>query len=125
MGNAKDIGDVTDMPEGLDVVPTVPGTFVGSHDLQGTDGTPRTDRPGAILGTPITDDATRKRREEARKLETDKHDAVREAVDKNNREVLPLLGGNVDDAWEKGEIVVEAPAGIKVTRDGKVAGSKK
>jgi hypothetical protein len=124
MAKAKDIGDVTDMPAGLDVVPTVPGTFVGGHDLQGTDGTPRTDRPGEILGTPVTDDETKANIEANREKETAKHDAVREAVDRNNREVLPLLGGNQDDGWEEGKIVVEVPAGIKVTREGKVAGSK-
>lgn len=112
---AKDVSDTVDMPEGLDVIPTVPGTFVGGHDVQGTDGETRTDRPGAILGTPVTDDATRANLDAAREKETAKHDYVREAVDRNNREVLPKLGGNIDDGWEAdGKAAkVELPAGIK------------
>jgi hypothetical protein len=125
MAKAKNVSDTVDLPEGLDVIPTVPGTFVGGHDVQGTDGTPRTDRPGEILGTPVTDDATKADIGAAREKETAKHDAVREAVDRNNRDVLPLLGGNVEDGWEEGEIVVEVPAGIRITREGKAAGSKR
>ena len=110
---AQDISDVTDIPAGLDVIPTVPGTFVGGHDVQGADPKVRTDRPGDILGTPVTDEATTTRIDEAREHETAKHDAVREAVDRNNREVLPFLGGNQDDGWEGGETKVELPFGIK------------
>lgn len=116
MAKPKDISDVTDIPEGLDVVPTVPGTFIGGHDLQGTDGKPRTDRPGAILGTPVTDSDTAKERAEARQLETDKADAVTEAVDKNNREVLPLLGGRNPDNWQK-DIKVEVPESVRPLKD--------
>jgi hypothetical protein len=116
MAKAKDIGDVTDMPEGLDVVPSVPGTFVGGHDLQGVDGTPRTDRPGALLGTPVTDSEAAKSRAEARQLEEDKADAVREAVDQNNREVLPLLGGKNPDNWKK-DITVEVPESVRPAKD--------
>jgi hypothetical protein len=115
MARAKTVADTVDLPEGLDVIPTVPGTYVGGHDVQGADGKPRTDRPGAILGTPITDDETKARGAEARDKETEKHDYVREAVDRNNREVLPLLGGPVQDDWEADgrQAVVEVPAGIE------------
>jgi len=116
MAKAKDIGDVTDMPAGLDVVPTVPGTFVGGHDLQGTDGTVRTDRPGEILGTPVTTSDQAKSRAEAREFETAKADAQTEAVDRNNREVLPLLGGRNPDNWEK-DIKVEVPESVRPAKD--------
>lgn len=92
----QNIGDVTDVPDGLDVVPSVPGTYVGGHDMQGGDGTTRTDRPGEILGTPIPDDS----RTAARDKETAKHDHVRSEVDRANREELPRLGGASDDTWE-------------------------
>lgn len=91
---AKTIADVTDMPAGLDVIPTVPGTHVGGHDVQGTDGVPRTDRPGEILGT-VAGEATAHDKG-AREMELEKEDFVRAEVDRNNREVLPLLGGPVD-----------------------------
>lgn len=117
MAKAKGIEDVTDVPEGLDVVPTVPGTFVGGHDLQGTDGVPRTDRPGEILGTPVTTGDQAKTREEARKHEAEKADAQTEAVDRNNREVLPLLGGKNPDNWEKSDIKVEVPESVRPAKD--------
>jgi hypothetical protein len=114
MAKAKTVADTVDPPEGLDVIPTVPGTYVGGHDVQGTDGKPRTDRPGEILGTAVADDT----RAASRDAETAKHDYVREAVDRNNREVLPLLGGPVQDDWQPdGEAIVEPPAGIE-PRDG-------
>jgi hypothetical protein len=115
MAKAKTIAETVDMPEGLDVVPSVPGTYVGGHDVQGADGKPRTDRPGEILGTPATTDETKARSAEARDAETAKHDYIREAVDRNNREVLPLLGGPIKDDWEADgrQAVVEVPAGIK------------
>ena len=116
MAKAKDISDVTEIPEGLDVVPTVPGTFVGGHDLQGTDGTPRTDRPGVIFGTPVTNSDQAKERADARKFEADKADAVTEAVDQNNREVLPLLGGRNPDNWKK-DIKVEVPESVRPAKD--------
>jgi hypothetical protein len=95
---AKDIGDVTEVPAGLDVVPTVPGTYIGSHDLQGADGETRTDRPGEILGTPIPDEG----RSGARAKEGAKHDYVRSEVDRANREELPKLGGDIEDTWKAG-----------------------
>lgn len=100
MADAKTVADVTDMPAGLDVIPTVPGTHVGGHDVQGTDGKTRTDRPGDILGTPAENDADKDRREDNRARETAKHDYVRAAVDRTNREILPTLGGPIDDGWE-------------------------
>lgn len=93
---AKDIGDVTEVPAGLDVVPTVPGTYVGAHDLQGADGEERTDRPGEILGTPIPDAS----RADARAREQARGDYVTAEVDRANREELPKLGGPVADTWE-------------------------
>jgi hypothetical protein len=110
MAKAKTVAETVDLPEGLDVIPTVPGTYVGGHDVQGADGTARTDRPGEILGTAVADDS----RAAPRDKEQAKHDYVREAVDRNNREVLPLLGGAVEDGWEPdGKAKVELPAGIK------------
>jgi hypothetical protein len=117
MAKAKNVSDTVDLPAGLEVIPTVPGTYVGGHDVQGADGTPRTDRPGEILGTPARmDTATATHQAAARDKETEKHDAVVEAVDRNNREVLPLLGGNIDDAWEPSETKVELPAGIEAQK---------
>lgn len=87
----------TDVPAGLDVVPSVPGTYVGGHDLQGTDGKVRTDRPGEILGTPVPSAS----RTEARAHEMAKADYVTSEVDRANREELPRLGGTVDDGWER------------------------
>jgi hypothetical protein len=116
MAKAKGVEDVTEVPEGLDVVPTVPGTFVGGHDLQGADGTPRTDRPGEILGTPVTTSEQAKSRAEARALEAERADAQTEAVDKNNREVLPLLGGKNPDNWKK-DITVEVPESVRPAKD--------
>jgi hypothetical protein len=101
MAKSKDAADVTSTPEGLDVAVTMPGTIVGSHDLQGTDGTERTDRPGEILGTPIVDDAQRAK--ETREREGKRSDYVTSEVDRANREELPKLGGPIDDGWEPGE----------------------
>lgn len=96
----KDVSDTVDVPKGLDVVPAVPGTFVGGHDNQGADGKPRTDRPGEILGTPAgkaSDHDT-----SAREQTLAQTDFVTAEVDRNNRDVLPLLGGPNTDAlgWE-------------------------
>jgi hypothetical protein len=119
MAKAKTVAETVDMPEGLDVIPTVPGTYVGGHDVQGADGTPRSDRPGEILGTPAKLDAgTASHQAAARDKETAKHDHIVEAVDRNNREVLPLLGGDIDDAWEPTETKVEVPAGIEAQKAG-------
>lgn len=96
---AQDIGDVTDIPAQLDVVPSVPGTYVGGHDMQGADGETRTDRPGEILGTPIADEG----HDTARAKEHAKHDYVRSEVDRANREELPRLGGDVEDTWTAGD----------------------
>jgi hypothetical protein len=96
MGESKDAADVTETPEGLDVVVTVPGTIVGSHDLQGTDGEERTDRPGEILGTPVDVEE----RTAARERENARGDFVRDEVDRANREELPKLGGSAADDWE-------------------------
>jgi hypothetical protein len=101
MAKSKDAADVTETPKGLDVAVTMPGTIVGSHDLQGTDGTERTDRPGEILGTPIVDDAERATAN--REREAKRSDYVTSEVDRANREELPKLGGPVDDGWEPGE----------------------
>lgn len=111
MAQGKSIEDSVDVPAGLDVIPAVPGTFVGGHDVQGADGKTRTDRPGEILGTAIADES----RAEGREKEAAKHDYVQEAVDRNNREVLPKLGGVQDDGWEPDgkKAVVELPVGIK------------
>lgn len=100
---AKTVADVTDVPAGLDVIPTVPGTFVGGHDVQGTDGKERTDRPGDILGTPVDEPTAHDTR--ARKQTEDQTDFVTKEVDRNNREVLPLLGGPNAEAlgWEPEE----------------------
>lgn len=94
----KNIGDETDVPAQLDVVPSVPGTYVGGHDVQGADGTERTDRPGEILGTAIPDES----RKAAREHSQARSDYVTSEVDRANREELPLLGGTVDDGWEPG-----------------------
>lgn len=101
MTKGKNIGDETDIPAGLDVVPSVPGTFVGGHDMQGADGKTRTDRPGEILGTAADADATDANA--ARAKEKAKHDYVRSEVDRANREELPKLGGAVEDSWEAGD----------------------
>lgn len=100
--DTKSVADVTKVPDGLDVIPTVPGTFVGGHDVQGADGKKRTDRPGEILGTaagkPTPHDKT------ARETEAEKSDFVAQEVDRNNREVLPLLGGpNDEERWQAQE----------------------
>lgn len=97
---SKDAADVTKTPEGLDIAVERPGTIVGSQDLQGTDGTERTDRPGEILGTPAVSDASAKRLNDARARETARADHVTAEVDRANREELPLLGGDADDNWE-------------------------
>jgi hypothetical protein len=95
----KSIEDVTDVPAGLDVVPAVPGTYIGGHDVQGADGKKRTDRPGDILGTPV--DEPTKHDKSARETELARTDFVTAEVDRTNREVLPLLGGPVDaGGWE-------------------------
>lgn len=91
MSDAKTVADVTDVPEGLDVIPTVPGTIVGGHDVQGADGKERTDRPDAILGTPASETTVHDRT--ARETTLAQTDFVTAEVDRNNREVLPLLGG--------------------------------
>lgn len=96
---SKTLEDVTDVPAGLDIVLSAPGTIVGGHDLQGTDGTTRTDRPGEILGTPITDDV----HTAGQVAEAAKHDYVRSEVDRANREELPRLGGTTDDGWVAGD----------------------
>lgn len=100
--DAKDAADVTEVPSGLDVVVTVPGTIVGSHDLQGTDGTERTDRPGEILGTPAKTSGENTA-QDGRAREGARHDYVRSEVDRANREELPKLGGNAEDTWEPGD----------------------
>ena len=99
MAKSKDAASVTDTPAGLDVAVTQPGTIVGSHDLQGTDGTERTDRPGEILGTPILDNE--KRAKETREREKQRADYATSEVDRANREELPKLGGPIDDGWTK------------------------
>lgn len=99
--DAKTVAETVDMPEGLDVIPTVPGTFVGGHDVQGADGKPRDDRPGEILGTPAGESTDRDR--SARELETERADFTAREVDRNNREVLPLLGGDTPEPWEAEE----------------------
>lgn len=102
MARAKSIEGSVDLPEGLDVIPTVPGTFVGGHDVQGADGKPRDDRPGEILGTPAGESTVHDRT--ARETEIEKSDFVTAEVDRNNREVLPLLGGpNDEEKWEAEE----------------------
>lgn len=95
----KSVASETDVPSGLDVVPMEPGTIVGSRDQQGTDGTTRTDRPGEILGTPVTNES----RAEARAREQKRTDFVTAEVDRANREELPRLGGNIDDGWVPGD----------------------
>lgn len=99
-GKVKTAAEMTDVPEGLEVVPAVPGTYVGGHDIQGADGTERTDRPGEILGTAVDDPTLHD--QSARETELAKTDFVTAEVDRNNREVLPLLGGpNTDRGqWE-------------------------
>lgn len=96
MAKAKSISDSVELPEGLEVVPAVPGTYVGGHDVQGADGKPRDDRPGEILGTAV-DDPTQ-HDQTARETATAQTDFVQKEVDRNNREVLPLLGGPNTDA---------------------------
>jgi hypothetical protein len=93
----KSVASETDVPAGLDVVPVEPGTIVGGRDLQGTDGTPRTDRPGEILGTVVDDDD---RRAESRQREADRVDFQTAEVDWTNRNELPLLGGPNNDDWK-------------------------
>lgn len=95
----KSVAGETDVPAGLDVVPMEPGTIIGSRDVQGTDGTTRTDRPGEILGTPIPD----MNRTDGRAHEKAKTDYVTAEVDRANREELPRLGGTIDDGWEPGK----------------------
>ena len=104
----------TDIPEGLDVIPAVPGTFVGGHDVQGTDGKERTDRPGEILGTPALTDKQETRLRTGREREMAKAAYVTAEVDRANREELPKLGGDVDDGWAPGDKV----AGIKTIAPG-------
>lgn len=99
MSNSKDAADVTSTPKGLDVAVTQPGTIVGSHDLQGTDGTERTDRPGEILGTPMVSAASADRLATSRAREAARADHITAEVDRANREELPTLGGPVDDDW--------------------------
>lgn len=89
----------TDVPAGLDVVPSVPGTYVGGHDMQGADGTVRTDRPGEILGSTIP----KEYRTGARAKDAERSDYVTSEIDRANREELPLLGGTADDGWEPGD----------------------
>ena len=101
MAKAKSIADSVDMPDGLDVIPTVPGTFVGGHDVQGADGVPRTDRPGEILGSPAGEST--KSDTNAREVELARTDFVTQEVDRNNRDVLPLLGGAADTTGWKAE----------------------
>lgn len=87
------------------VVPTVPGTPIGGHDIHGADGETRTERAGEILGTPDLTLVDTDHRDAARKRETERADFVAEEVDRANREDLPKLGGNVElDNWkaEKG-----------------------
>lgn len=116
---AKDAADVTEVPKGMDVVVTVPGTIVGSHDLQGTDGEERTDRPGEILGTPA-DTGENTTRGDARAKEMARTDYVTSEVDRANREELPKLGGNVADTWEPGDAKVDTKAAAKA-REGNAA----
>lgn len=108
MGDAKTVADVTDMPAGLDVIPTMPGTHVGGHDVQGADGEKRTDRPGEILGTVAESKADAKRREDNHAKQTAKEDYVTEEVDRANREELPLLGGPLEDGWTPGNAKAKA-----------------
>lgn len=96
MGESKTLEDVTDVPKGLDIVLTAPGTIVGGHDVQGTDGTTRTDRPGELLGTPIA-----KSKNDPNSIA--QGDYVRQEVDRANREELPRLGGKADDGWTAGD----------------------
>lgn len=114
MNDAKNIAETVDMPAGLDVVPAVPGTFVGGHDVQGTDGTTRTDRPGEILGTPALTDAQESRNTTNRERETARADFVTAEVDRANREDLPKLGGDAaDDGWKaEGRTARKAPAKV-------------
>jgi hypothetical protein len=103
MAEAKTVADVTEVPKGLDVIPTVPGTIVGGHDVQGADGKPRKDRPGEILGTPAAKET--KFDKDARQATADQTDFVTAEVDRTNRDVLPLLGGPNADllGWEADE----------------------
>lgn len=101
MSDAKNIAETVDMPAGLDVVPSVPGTFVGGHDIQGTDGKTRTDRPGEILGTVALTDTQEKKIKTNAARESERADFVTSEVDRANREDLPKLGGDADDdGWE-------------------------
>jgi hypothetical protein len=103
VAKSKNAASVTDTPEGLDVAVTQPGTIVGSHDLQGTDGTERTDRPGEILGTPVLTPANEERARSTREREEKRASYIASEVDRANREELPKLGGPIDDNWEPGE----------------------
>lgn len=92
--SGKDKGEQAADAAGLDIAGApVPGTFMGAHDLQGTDGEKRTDRPGELLGTAVTDKESGDIRDRARKLAAAGEKAMTEAVDKANREELPKLGG--------------------------------
>lgn len=89
---------------GLDIgAAPVPGTFMGAHDLQGTDGETRTDRPGELLGTAVSGDkAADDHRDRARDQAARRGKLMADAVDKANREELPKLGGAGDlDAAEE------------------------
>jgi hypothetical protein len=114
----KSVASETDVPAGLDVVPMEPGTIVGSRDVQGTDGTTRTDRPGEILGTPAprtaADEALRNK---GRAQATAKTDHMTAEVDRANREELPRLGGPIDDNWaaEPRPATAAEEAGVKAT----------
>ena len=52
MAKAKTVAETVDMPEGLDVIPTVPAPTSAATTSRAPTASARTDRPGEILGTP-------------------------------------------------------------------------
>lgn len=93
-------GDTT-ASENDQLIRTVPGTDVGGHDTAGVDGETRTERPGDILGTPNVEPS--KAAKDARAITQEQSDFVTREVDRNNREVLPKLGGDADQGSWKAE----------------------
>lgn len=90
----QDKGEQAADAAGLDISqPPVPGTFMGAHDKQGTDGTARTDRPGQQLGSAVTDKESDDIRDRAAAVAAKRAELMAAAVDKANREELPKLGG--------------------------------
>ena len=83
------------------LIRTVPGTDVGGHDTAGTDGETRTERPGAILGTPNSQPGQRTL--DARNIAQNQSDFVTQEVDRANREDLPRLGGEAEAGNWKAE----------------------